>query len=115
MSKKIKNKICIIFLYFISLFLFEFFIGQCNFEKNAQECIENGYNFFSLFFPYFLAGFWHFVFVSCVALYVGFNKKIDNEYKHIIYLFLFFTYIFSLPMGYLAIIFDNMLRSIFSS
>lgn len=102
MSKQTKNKILIILFYLISLFLFEFIIGDCNFEKNAQECVSNGDSVFALFAPYGEAGFYHFIFISCIAIYVKFSKKIDIEYKHIIYWLPLCTFIFALPMSCLA-------------
>ena len=110
MSKQTKNKILIILFYLISLFLFEFIIGDCNFEKNAQECVSNGDSVFALFAPYGEAGFYHFIFISCIAIYVKFSKKIDIAYKHIIYWFPLITFIFSLPMGLLAAIFENFIK-----
>ena len=110
MSTQTKNKILIILFYLISLFLFEFIIGDCNFEKNAQECVSNGDSVFALFALYGEAGFYHFIFISCIAIYVKFSKKIDIAYKHIIYWFPLITFIFSLPMGLLAAIFGNFIK-----
>lgn len=110
MSKQTKNKILIILFYLISLFLFEFIIGDCNFEKNAEKCVTDGANFFALFAPYVEVGFYHFIFISCIVIYVKFSKKIDIEYKHIIYWFPLITFIFSLPMGLLSAIFGNFIK-----
>ena len=42
MSKKSKNKILIIFIYFISFFIFELIIGVGGIEKTLQYCAETG-------------------------------------------------------------------------
>ena len=107
MSKKTKNKLLIIILYIISLFLFEFFIGQCNFKKAEQECFENGYFFTYIFGPYIGAGVYHFIFISFIAICVALNKKIDTQYKHIVYWLPIATYTFSFPMGMVCMIIYN--------
>lgn len=104
MPKKTKNKMLIVFFYFLSLLIFELVIGIGNFDKNAAACVKDGNNFFALFAPFAEAGIYHFVVVSFFAIYTVFSKKIDSKYKEIIYWFPALTYIFSLPMGLVAAI-----------
>lgn len=102
MSKKSKNKILIVFFYFLSLFIFELIIGIVLVDEDIKGVVEGHYDFFAVMAVSIKAGIYHFIFVSLVAICVKFNKKIDIEYKHIIYCFPLCTYIFSLPMSCLA-------------
>lgn len=101
-DKKTKNKMLIVFFYFLSLLIFELIIGIGKFDKNAASCVRDGNNFFALFAPFAEAGIYHFVVVSFLVIYTVFSKKIDSKYKEIIYWFPALTYIFSLPMSCLA-------------
>lgn len=103
MSKKDKNKILIIvFLYFLSLLIFELVIGIILFDGDTRKVVEAYYDFFDIIVSSIKAGIYHFIFISCIAIYVKFSKKIDIEYKHIIYWFPLCTFIFSLPISCLA-------------
>ena len=109
MSKKTKNKVLIVLFYFVSLFLFQMFFGVVNFNKNAQDCIADGDSVFALFTPFVKAGIYHFVTMVILAIYARLTKKIDVEYKSILYLLPVITFIFSLPVGMLAAVTGNIL------
>ena len=99
MSKKTKNIILMIIIYIISLFLFELIIGVGNFSKVEEICVRNGYNTpFPYFISFVFAGIYHFIFVTAVAIISLFFKRIDKAYKTTLFIFPFFTYLFSLPM-----------------
>lgn len=102
MLKKDKNKILIIVLYFLSLLIFELIIGIILFDGDTKKVVEGYYDFFDIIASSIKAGIYHFIFISCIAIYVKFSKKIDIEYKHIIYWFPLCTFIFSLPISCLA-------------
>ena len=106
MSKKTKNKILIILIYFISLFIFEVIIGVGGFEKTIQYCAEKGNsNPLMVYAPMIEAGVYHFIFVSIIAIACIFYKKLDKSYKIIIYFFPMFTFYLSFPMWLLAAMF----------
>lgn len=102
MLKKDKNKIFIIVLYFLSLLIFELIIGIVLFDGDTRKVVEGYYDFFAIISPSIKAGIYHFIFISCIAIYVKFSKKIDIEYKHIIYWLPLCTFIFALPISCLA-------------
>ncbi len=102
MLKKDKNKILIIVLYFLSLLIFELIIWIILFDRDTRKVVEGYYDFFDIIASSIKAGIYHFIFISCIAIYVKFSKKIDIEYKHIIYWFPLCTFIFSLPISCLA-------------
>ena len=100
MKQETKNKILIVLAYFISLILFELVIGIGTFDQSARESAKLGYdNPFVLFAPFAEAGFYHFIFVSLVAIYVRVSKKIAKDYKHVIYWFPLLTFYLTLPMS----------------
>ncbi len=96
MSKIEKNKWLIIVLYFLSLMVFELITVSCRFD--IRMVTEGYYNFFSLIGAYFEGGIYHFLFVSCLALYAKYSKNIKKEYKNIFYWFPLCTFIFTWPM-----------------
>ncbi len=102
MLKKDKSKILIIVLYFLSLLIFELIIGIILFDGDTIKVVEGYYDFFDVIASSIKAGIYHFIFISCLAIYVKFSKKIDIEYKHIIYWFPLCTFLFSLPISCLA-------------
>ena len=106
MSKKSKNKILIIFIYFISFFIFELIIGVGGIEKTLQYCAETGnVTPLIIYVPIVEAGVYHFIFVSIIAIACVFYKKLDRSYKTIIYFFPMFTFFFSYTMWILTTMF----------
>lgn len=79
MSKKLKIKLLLILLHGVSLIIFELII-----DSNERLWLMGG--------PF------HFIFCTMLAIYARFSKKIDKEYKGVIYSFPFLTYIFAAPM-----------------
>lgn len=98
MCKKTKNKLIIIFLYFLSFLLFDLIFVIYKFDGNVGEIIGGNYDFFDLLASFADAGVYHFVFISFIAICVKFIKDLDIEYKHIFYWFPLCTFIFALPM-----------------
>lgn len=106
MSKKTRNIILIILIYFISLFIFELIIGVGEFEKTMQYCNEKGNsNPLIVFTPCIEAGVYHFIFVAIIAIVCIFYKKLGKSYKKIIYFFPMFTFFLSFPMWMLTTMF----------
>lgn len=111
MTKKTKNIILIILIYIISLFIFELIIGVGGFEKTIQYCEENGNaNPLIVYVSMTEAGVYHFIVVSIIAIACMFYKKLDKNYKTVIYLFPMFTFFFSFPMWMLAVMFCRVFR-----
>lgn len=98
MTKTERNKILIVVLYFLSFLIFDLISEIIMFNGNLREMIGGNYNFFKLLAFYAKAGVYHFIFVSCIAIYTKFNKKINVEYKNIIRWFPLCTFILALPM-----------------
>ena len=99
MAKTTKNKMFLVLGFFVSLIVFELIIGIGTFEKNATEAARLGYdNPFVLFAPFGEAAFYHFIFVSFIAIIVKFIKKIPLEYKHVLYWFPLYTVYLAMPM-----------------
>ncbi len=96
MSKIEKNKWLIIALYFLSLMLFELITVSCRFD--IRMVTEGYYDFFAVIGAFIEGGIYHFIFVSFLALYVKFSKRIKNEYKNLFYWFPLCTFIFTYPM-----------------
>lgn len=88
--------------FFLSLLIFELVIGIVLFDGDTRKVVDGYYDFFAVFTSSIKAGVYHFIFISCIAIYVKFSPKIDIEYKHIIYWFPLFTFIFALPISCLA-------------
>lgn len=99
MSKKDKNEILIVLLYFLSFLIFDVVIAIGQFDGDPRKIVEGHYDFFAVLASFANAGVYHFIFISCIAIYVKFSKKIDVEYKNIIRYFPLCTFILALPMS----------------
>ncbi len=108
-----KNKILIIFLYFFSLIIFDLISISILFDGNLIKMIGGNYNVFELLASFANAGVYHFIFISCIVIFVKFSKKINIEYKHMIYWFPLCTFILALPMSIPVAILIRIYLSIF--
>ncbi len=98
MCTKIRNKILLIFSYFSSLLIFELILGIGNFDNNIQNCKAKNFNVLAILVPFVEAGICHFIFISCITIWIKYNKKISIDNKHLIYWFPVCTFLFTLPM-----------------
>ncbi len=111
MTKKTKISVLIIVIYFLSLFVFEFFIGAGRGMKILQEAEEKGVlGIFTPMITFIEAGMIHFICVSIIAIFCRYNLSINKTYKHITYIFPLLTFIFSIPVGLLAVYLANYLN-----
>lgn len=99
MTKKDKNEILIVFLYFLSFLIFDLVIVIWEFDGNVQEIVGGNCDVFTLLASFADAGVYHFIFITIIAVCVKISKKIDIEYKNIIRYFPLCTFILALPMS----------------
>lgn len=98
MTKTEKNKISIVILYFLSFLIFDLVSEIIMFDGDLNQMIGGNYNFFKILGLYAKNGVYYFIFLSCIAIYVKFSKKINIEYKNIIRWLPLCTFILALPM-----------------
>lgn len=111
MTKKTKISILIITIYFVTFFLFEFFIGTARAIESVEKSIELGMaSILTPMVTFVEAGIWHFICVLIVTMVCKYMKNIDKSYKHIVYSFPIITFIFSIPMGFLTTYLANILN-----
>ena len=103
--KNIEYNVYMILLYLISLIIFEFIFGVLHLGADTQPYYirSRGEMIGLVFIPYIYAGIIHFIFVSVIAIFFAFSKKIKKENKYVTYFFPFLTFYLSIPIGVLTV------------
>ena len=95
LKQKTKNKLMIWLLYLLSLCIFNMF-GAIKFFDRVQLLADEGYGGPMLGISMLcVSGVYHFIFVTIIAIYVAFCKKINKDYKTIFYFFPLITFFIS--------------------
>ena len=99
MLKNVGKVALILLIYLSTLIFFELVFGAMKLGENQFYMEEHGFaNPLLLLTPFIMAGFYHFIFVSLLAICTIFIKKVPHIVKNTIYIFPLLTIFLAYPM-----------------